>query len=216
MPPCVGGRGRFAITDDAVRAKWARKLSDAGAEVLIIDPLRPILRALKLDEWREIGIFLDAFDALKAEAGIREGLVAHHHGHDAQRAAGDSSFEGWGDAIWNLTRDNPDDQRSFRFFDACGRDVDVEPGLVSLYDEHRLAFARSSVAEAKQTAARDALIEWLRTQSEPKKKADILAAHLRGVTGKTFTKVAGEAEEAGEITVDTGASNAKFCTVAVP
>lgn len=207
-----GRAGSFAVTDDAVRSRWATKLRDCGTEVLILDPLRPVLRALKLDEWREIGVFLDAFDALKAEAGIREGLIAHHHGHHAQRAAGDSSFEGWGDAIWNLTRDDPNDPRSFRFFDAYGRDVDVDQGLVSLYDEHRLVFAASptSVAEAKATVLRDRLVDWLSQHGQPAKKAEIVTAGIRGVSDKSFTTVVDEAISAGLVAVTVGEHNAKW------
>ena len=207
-----GRAATFDIRDDATRARWAKKLRDVGTEVLILDPLRPILRALGLDEWREVGLFLDAFDALKVEAGIREGIIAHHHGHHAQRAAGDSSFEGWGDAIWNITRDDPTDPRAFRFFDAYGRGVDRDKGLVSLYDEHRLAFAPESVQNARRSRVVDDLLDWMTKRGTEAKKADILAAEIRGVNSKTFTTVISEAEQAGSISFRVGEQNAKFYT----
>jgi hypothetical protein len=142
-------RGRasaFNILDDKVRARWADILS--GVEVLIVDPLRPIFDALGLNEWNEAGPFLQAFAALREEAGISEGVLVHHHGHHAERAAGDSRLEGTPDVVWNYTRENTNDPQSFRYFQAFGRDVDVDKGLVSIYDGHRLAFA-PGVAAAK-------------------------------------------------------------------
>jgi hypothetical protein len=42
-----------------------------------------------LDEHREAGRFLVAFDELLQEAGVLGALVAHHFGHRAERARGE-------------------------------------------------------------------------------------------------------------------------------
>lgn len=133
-------RGRIAafdIIDPPTRATWATQL--AGADVIILDCLRPILDAFGLDENREAGRFLVAFDALLAESGATEAIVTHHMGHGAERARGDSRLTDWPDAIWKLVRDKDetdptlDDVTGLRYFSAYGRDVD-EPQAELTFD----------------------------------------------------------------------------------
>lgn len=202
-------RGRsssFNILDDRVRARWASRLS--GYEVLILDPLRPILDALGVNEWSETGPFLQAFDALKEEAGIGEGLIAHHHGHHSERASGDSRLEGWPDAIWNLTRDDATDPRSFRYFDAYGRDINIERGLLSMYGDSRLAFAADSYA-GKTERLIDLIAEQLQERGELKAD-DIAALGIRGVSKNTVRGLLDEAVRAGVLKIRVGNHNAKM------
>lgn len=204
-----GQEKTFNILDDRIRAWWAKEL--AGNDVLILDPLRPILAALGLNEWNETGPLLQAFDQLKKEAGISEGLIHQHHGHHAERAAGDSRLEGWADALWNLTRDDPKDPRSFRFFDAYGRDVDVDKGLLSMYGEQgHLAFAADAtlIAEAKSASVIDQVIEVLRARGATS-KVDLLKAGIRGLSEKNFTSTMSTAESTGFVAVTTGDYNRK-------
>jgi len=120
------GKGtHFDIREAGVRAAWAARLRAAGVAFVILDCVRPLLDALGLNEHSEGGLLLTAFDALLAEAGIEEGLVVHHSGHqEAVRARGDSRFRDWPDAEWRLVRES-EDPASTRFFSAFGRDVEV-------------------------------------------------------------------------------------------
>lgn len=206
--PMTGRAGSFNILDDAMRTRWARMLNGQGVDVLILDPLRPILHALGLNEWNETGPLLEAFNTLKAEAGIAEGMIIQHHGHHAERAAGDSNLEGWPDALWNLTRDDPTDPRSFRYFDAYGRDVDVDKGLVSMYDGHRLAFAADARA-AKDAHTVEALAAWI--AEHPGLKADqIEACGIRGVNKNSVRRLLRQAVGEGLIRMEQGEKNAKI------
>jgi hypothetical protein len=70
VPVFLRGRvASFNILDDTIRAAWAQRIRDAGGTYVILDPIRPILDALGLDEHTEAGRFLVAFDALLKEAG---------------------------------------------------------------------------------------------------------------------------------------------------
>ncbi len=98
-------RGRLAsldLLDDAKRSAWAKLLRDRGVEYLVFDCLRPALDSLGLDEHREAGRFLVAFDELLQEAGIPEALVVHHFGHGPERSRGDSRLRDWPDVEWRL------------------------------------------------------------------------------------------------------------------
>lgn len=120
-----GRVGAFNILDPRRRTEWAELL--AGADYLILDCLRPVLDALGLDEHREAGKFLVAFDAFLAEAGITDACLVHHMGHTGERARGDSRLQDWPDAHWRLLRAN-ENPNSDRFFTAYGRDVEVPEG----------------------------------------------------------------------------------------
>lgn len=119
-----GKLSQFNIVDDETRRLWAEQLT--GTDYLILDCLRPVLDANGLDENHEAGIFLNAFDALLAEAHIDSGLIVHHMGHGAQRSRGDSRIMDWPDALWKLTKTDPDDMASPRQFEAFGREVNIE------------------------------------------------------------------------------------------
>ena len=123
---CLRGRlTSFAITDDQNRAEWAQRIR--GAELIMLDCLRPCLDALGLSEDKEAGVFLTAFDALCREAGAGEAVVVHHMGHHSERSRGDSRLMDWPDALWKVIRETDDegadDDTGTRFFSALGRDV---------------------------------------------------------------------------------------------
>lgn len=194
-----GSARSFDILDDRTRAMWVERL--VGFDMLVIDPVRPLLDGLGLNEWHEAGPLLQAIDALKREAGISEAIVVQHHGHGAERAAGDSRFLGWPDTVWNITRESNTDPRSFRFFSAYGRDVDVPRGLLSLYDERRLAFA----VDAGEGAIRrkvDELVGWLRVNQGATASA-IDDAGLPGINRNTRARIVKAAIEAGLVTTET-------------
>jgi hypothetical protein len=156
-----GRVGALNLLDDRCRRAWAARLRDLGCEYLILDCLRPVLDALALDEARETGRFLVAFDTLLADAGISDALLIHHMGHANERARGDSRLEDWPDAIWRVVRET-DDPTSPRYFSAVGRDVNVTEGRLSYDpDTRRLTFAAGSRSDAKVDAAKVAVITFL-------------------------------------------------------
>jgi hypothetical protein len=151
----------FDLFDDRCRAYWARRLSDVGCDFLSLDCLRPVLDAFGLDENRDAGKFLTGFDALLVEAAIPNAVVMHHMGHSGERSRGDSSIEGWPDAVWSLVSDG-DDQRAPRYFKAFGRDVDVPEGRLTFDPAtRRLTYVSESRTDAKVEAAYVAVIEFL-------------------------------------------------------
>lgn len=134
LVPMRGKASSFNVLSDLMRSRWAEHL--AGADVVILDCLRPVLDALGLDENHDAGRFLEGLDELMDEAGVPTYAVVHHMGHEGERARGDSRLLDWGDAVWNMRKDNADpdvdEARKPRFFSAYGRDVDVSTGQVTL------------------------------------------------------------------------------------
>ncbi|CPS10172.1 RecA-family ATPase-like protein [Mycobacteroides abscessus] len=149
-----GRVGAFDLIDRKRRAEWAARLRELRCDYLILDCLRPVLDALGLDEHRDAGRFLVAFDALLSEADVSDALVVHHMGHSNERARGDSRLQDWPDALWRLVREN-DEPGSARFFSAYGRDVDVREGRLTFDPETRhLSYVDGSRTDSKAEAAR--------------------------------------------------------------
>lgn len=122
--PLRGAATSFNILDAAVRTRWSRLLRSHGCGYVIFDCLRPVLDALGLDEHKQAGVLLTAFDALLREAQVDEATVVHHMGHSNERSRGDSRLRDWPDVEWRLVRQD-DDPGSLRFLSAYGRDVEV-------------------------------------------------------------------------------------------
>ncbi len=154
-----GRVGTFNLLDDGCRDQWATRLRDLGADYLVLDCLRPVLDALGLDENRDAGRFLAAFDALLAEAGISDAAVVHHMGHGSERSRGDSRLQDWPDAIWRLVRQS-EEPDSPRYFSAYGRDVSVSEGRIS-FDTltRRATYVPGSRSDASTEAALRAVTE---------------------------------------------------------
>lgn len=179
-----GRVGAFNIINPQRRGEWAEVLR--GADYLILDCLRPALDALGLDEHRDAGKFLVAFDALLAEAGVSDALLVHHMGHTGERARGDSRLQDWPDAHWRILRAKDDQPDSDRFFTAHGRDVDVAEGrLVFDPATRRLTYGDGSRKADARQAGRDevlgAIIDILAQRItegnlDPMSRNDILAA----------------------------------------
>jgi hypothetical protein len=163
-------RGRlstFDILDPEIRARWAGRLRAVGASVVVFDCLRAVLDALGLDEAREAGRFLVAFDALLTEADVAEGLIVHHAGHGSERSRGDSRLRDWPDCEWRLVREKAEDETepqpdARRFLSAYGRDVDVPEGLLE-YDKptRRLRFAGGTRKESAADKLIPELLDYL-------------------------------------------------------
>lgn len=179
--PMRGRVAGFDIIDDEVRARWARDLRGRSVTYLIVDCLRPILDALGLNEHTETGRFLVALDALFLEAGISEGLIVHHMGHEGERSRGDSRLRDWPDVEWTLVRES-DDPASARFLKAYGRGVDV-PETQLTYNEQtrRLAVEGGTRKDAKALAALTDVVAYVAGASQPPSGRDI-ERHLTNVT----------------------------------
>ncbi|MET9325732.1 AAA family ATPase [Tsukamurella sp. NPDC003166] len=134
--PLRGAVSSFDLLDPTVRSQWAQRL--AGADVVILDCLRPVLDALGLSEDKDAGRVLVAFDELLAEIGAGEGMVVTHMGHSGERARGDSRLLDWPDALWKIVRDGDesDDSRT-AYIAALGRDVAVPEGSLAFDPETR-------------------------------------------------------------------------------
>lgn len=169
----------FNIMVPSIRQEWVERLR--GHDLVILDPLRPILDALGLDENREASKFLAAWTSLLHDAGIFESMVCHHSGHLAGRARGDSGIEAWADAIWYLEVEKPgkneDEADMLRTFRALGRDVDVRRGALEFDPETRRLTYRLEGGEAgRQIAAarhneqrergREIALDFVRRQNE--------------------------------------------------
>ena len=128
-----GRVGTFDLLTPSTRSRWAQALHNPG--VVLFDCLRPVLDALALDENRDAGRFLVAFDALMADAGAEEAVIIHHMGHNGERSRGDSRLQDWPDVTWKLVRQDADDPASPRYFTAFGRDVNI-PEAALVYDEN--------------------------------------------------------------------------------
>lgn len=147
--PLRGRLGEFNILDEDRRAKWAALLREQNTRVLIIDPLAPLLNSLGLNENenKDVGPLLDALDTLCEEAGVSELLIAHHMGHNGDRARGASRLRDWPDVEWKLIKEGsggelgkeakPD---AARFFSAFGRDVLVQESKLDFDPENRRLF----------------------------------------------------------------------------
>lgn len=111
------------IRSEAAQVRWAKVLRNIGTDVLIIDPLSPILAGLGLDENTsgDVQAYLAGVDALITQADLAGAIVVHHHGHSGERGRGSSAFLGWPDAIWTLVKDDND----VRYFAALGRDIEI-------------------------------------------------------------------------------------------
>jgi hypothetical protein len=201
----------FDILDPAVRAQWADRLR--GTDVLIFDCLRPVLDALGLDENRDAGKFLVAFDALLREAGISEAIVVHHMGHNGERSRGDSRLRDWPDVEWRLVR-NGDEPDAPRFFSAYGRDVDV-PELAVTFDSatRHLTAGQGNRKDAATTAALDDVLDVLTAATEPLSRNRIESALKDMHPQKTVRRAIDLGVSQGNVNESIGARGARLCII---
>jgi DNA-binding transcriptional ArsR family regulator len=101
----VGRASGFQLQDDVWRKDYADKLYEAHADVLIIDPIHPLL----------VGQFTDSNDndmargalemlgEIARDAELHHLILVDHTGHaDKTRSRGASGKEDWADILWNL------------------------------------------------------------------------------------------------------------------
>ena len=129
-----GKAGSLQLNSDAGRKKTAEFLADHDTDIVILDPLAPLLASLGLDENSnaDVAQFFAWWSETLSLAGVTDDLVVHHTGHAGDRSRGASRLLDEPDAIWTLTKGQevePTDQDPFpmapRFLGAYGRDVDL-------------------------------------------------------------------------------------------
>lgn len=143
--PRVGQGAQVQMQSETIRSKWARKLRQSGVDVLIIDPLSPIMSAVGIDEnsTETVRPMLDAFDVLKVEADLKAVIVTHHTGHqNTGRARGATAFMDWPAAFMSVVKMG-EDEDSPRAFRAFGRNVSV-PTTTLTFEERTHTLQLSS------------------------------------------------------------------------
>ncbi|MET7398962.1 AAA family ATPase [Dactylosporangium sp. NPDC005572] len=135
-----GQASLFDMRDPARRKEWALRLNDEGVTVLTWDCMKPVVKSLGLSEDKDLGLLLYGFTEMLLMAGVSESVVVHHAGWNPAHSIGDSSVEGWADAIWSLSSEekeveslaetggkyiNVKQKTKVRSFAAKGRDVEV-------------------------------------------------------------------------------------------
>lgn len=134
------GRGNAVdMRSKQLREATARKLSGLGVDVLIVDPISPVLSALGISEndSESVRPLLDSFDQLATEAGLSGVIITAHTGHENKtRARGSTAFGDWPTALWNIVKEG-DAQDAPRTFAAYGRDVNVPRGPLTFHPANR-------------------------------------------------------------------------------
>lgn len=153
VAPLRGQAHTLDLTDPDRRRWWIEAL--AGADVVILDCLEPVIGALGLDPNRDVRSgLLEPWTALMAEAGVDASLVIHHHGHGSDRPKGDSGIMAWADQLWTLTQQ---EAGAPRFLHVYGRgDEELPPSLVEQDASGRLRLTlgvNPRAAQARSEAA---------------------------------------------------------------
>jgi hypothetical protein len=191
-----GAASSFDILNPVRRREWAARLRTIGAQLAVLDCLRPAMDALSLDEHREAGRWLTAFDEMLKEANIPEALVVHHSGHTGERSRGDSRILDWPDGIWSLVRENRDDLNSTRFISAKGRDISVDEGELTFNPQTRhLGYAPKT---RKAAGADRVMVDVLRevaSAAHPMSARDVIAVSLHN----DYRHAVGRAERAASV-----------------
>lgn len=148
----AGRAGDLALFDDRHLSELASKLE--GTDILIIDPLGPLMASLGLDENSNSDIrrLLYALTVLKTRCGATELVVVHHAGHgDKGRARGASAFGDWPDTIIDLRNTVPDDIDGMRRLTARGRDINYRCELLYNRATRELSDTTTRHAPAEMT-----------------------------------------------------------------
>lgn len=157
------------LLDPTVRDALVEALIEADAQVLILDPLNPMLSAAGVDEnaSSEVARWFNALTDLVERSGVDEVFLVHHFGHNGERGRGSSKFMDAPDAIWTYTKEKAkettndvgDDEllgeidaaSEPRYLAAIGRDVDLVKSRVE-FDEHTRSLTMPLVGNGPQQA----------------------------------------------------------------
>jgi len=143
-----GKASALSLSSQAGRMQFGTWLAHNDAEVVILDPLAPVLASLGLDENSnaDVATFFAWWSESLMLGGVVDDLVVHHAGHGGERSRGASRLLDEPDAIWTLTKDADVAQESddiygasspTRYLSAYGRDVELPPEALSFMSENR-------------------------------------------------------------------------------
>jgi len=163
-----GKASALSLNTEKGRERLVGFLKSLDAEVVILDPLAPVLASLGLDENSnaDIAQFFSWWSEVLGQAGVADDVVVHHTGHAGQRSRGASRLLDEPDAIWTLTRDTDESTGEFsalepmRYLSAYGRDVEMQPEAL-LFDRETkaLSLTGKGKAEAKADAKAQDIID---------------------------------------------------------
>lgn len=133
-----GKAAALSLNSEAGRKKFGQWLADNDAEVVVLDPLAPVLASLGLDENSnaDVATFFAWWSEALMLGNVVDDLVVHHAGHGGERSRGASRLLDEPDAVWTLTKDadlkestedDPFGESPTRYLSAYGRDVDLSP-----------------------------------------------------------------------------------------
>jgi hypothetical protein len=133
-----GKAAALSLNSEAGRKKFGQWLADNDSEVVILDPLAPVLASLGLDENSnaDVATFFAWWSEALMLGGVVDDLVVHHAGHGGERSRGASRLLDEPDAVWTLTKDadlkevtddDPFGESPTRYLSAYGRDVELSP-----------------------------------------------------------------------------------------
>lgn len=211
-----GAVSSFNLMDDDCRRFWSTRLRDLGCDYFILDCLRPVLDAIGLDENRDVGRFLVAFDRMLADAGVSDCLIVQHMGHNNERGRGDSRQLDWPDATWTVVRET-DKLDSPRYFSAFGRDVNVPEGRLEFNPANRhQTYRAGSRGEAKAERALPAVVTVLAGSEGMSGRAVEEAATAGGHKRDAIRTALKKAVEMELVSVENGAHNAKIHRIKHP
>nr|WP_300338777.1 AAA family ATPase [Actinomyces sp.] len=177
-------------------------LKDTGARVLVVDPYARAFVGSGTDENdnMQAGAFLDAWDQIKEEAGVREMVMVTHTGRATgpsgrTRARGATRVDDWADVRWALTRDPERD--TDRYLSATGRDVEWPEHLLT-YDPvtRHLTATDGDRTQVRRNRVEDAVVDVVR--ANPGVGAKALEALVRdkvedGVSATAFKAAVADA-----------------------
>jgi hypothetical protein len=163
-----GKASALTLATDQGRSRFAAFLRSLQAQVVILDPLAPLLATLSLDENSntDIATFFSWWAEVLQLADVTDDLIVHHTGHAGQRSRGASRLLDEPDAIWTLTKglgtdpadDDPFNTTQPRFLSAYGRDVEhPEEGLNHNPDTGHLTYNGQTRSQSKTAGKLDRL-----------------------------------------------------------
>jgi hypothetical protein len=178
-----GKAAALTLATDKGRQRLADWLRAQRAEVVILDPLAPVLASLGLDENSnaDVATFFSWWSEALSLAGVRDDVVVHHTGHAGQRSRGASRLLDEPDAVWTLSREADEETGEFvaldpvRYLAAYGRDVEMPPEALAF---DRATKSLTLTGKGKEEVKGD------------KKVAAVLAAFTSGPMSKAAIKKA--------------------------
>jgi hypothetical protein len=156
----------LGLFDDDRREKIVHQLQGNAVDVLIIDPLGPLLRAYGIDENSntEVGQAIDTIYQMAQDAGVSELIIMHHHGKDdGLGARGASVLMDTPVALWQLKRD---DRNGLATLSTEGRDGSLTRRL-EFNERTRSLTAMSAGDVYVPPDNRKAILDALRASTEP-------------------------------------------------